>query len=74
MSAMPERILLRCRDVPRLRELEVYRAHGGYEAVRAALTVTLIGAKTGQFLADGPDYCGDLVFTDLGVSRATSGT
>lgn len=40
-------------------------------AVRAALTVTFIGAKTGQFIADGPDYCGDLVFTDLGVSRAT---
>lgn len=39
-------------------------------AVRAALTVTFIGAKTGQFLADGPDYCGELVFTDLGVSAA----
>jgi NAD(P)H-hydrate epimerase len=39
-------------------------------AVRAELTVTFIGAKTGQFLADGPDYCGELVFEDLGVSRA----
>ncbi|MCZ6471048.1 MAG: NAD(P)H-hydrate dehydratase, partial [Gammaproteobacteria bacterium] len=25
-------------------------------------------AKTGQFLADGPDYCGELVLDDLGVS------
>ena len=40
-------------------------------AVRAALTVTFIGAKTGQFLADGPDYCGRLVFDDLGASRAS---
>lgn len=37
-------------------------------AVEAQLTVTFIGRKTGQFLADGPDYCGDLVFEDLGVS------
>ncbi|MDH3386345.1 MAG: NAD(P)H-hydrate dehydratase [Gammaproteobacteria bacterium] len=39
-------------------------------AVSAQLTVTFIGAKTGQYLADGPDYCGELVFEDLGVSRA----
>jgi NAD(P)H-hydrate epimerase len=37
-------------------------------AVEAQLTVTFIGAKTGQFLADGPDFCGELVFDDLGVS------
>jgi NAD(P)H-hydrate epimerase len=37
-------------------------------AVEAQLTVTFIGAKTGQFLADGPDYCGELLFDDLGVS------
>jgi NADH-quinone oxidoreductase subunit F len=35
---MSERLLLRCRDIPRLRELAVYREHGGYEAVRKALT------------------------------------
>jgi NADH-quinone oxidoreductase subunit F len=35
---MAERILLRCRDIPRLRELTVYREHGGYEAVRRAFT------------------------------------
>ncbi len=37
-------------------------------AVTAQLTVTFIGAKTGQYLADGPDYCGELIFEDLGVS------
>ena len=35
---MAERILLKCRDVPGLRQLSVYREHGGYEAVRKALT------------------------------------
>lgn len=37
-------------------------------AVEAQLTVTFIGAKTGQYLAHGPDYCGELLFEDLGVS------
>jgi NAD(P)H-hydrate epimerase len=37
-------------------------------AVAAQLTVTFIGAKTGQYLADGPDYCGELIYEDLGVS------
>ncbi len=37
-------------------------------AVEAHLTVTFIGRKSGQFLADGPDLCGELVFADLGVS------
>ena len=40
-------------------------------AVRADLTVTFIGRKTGQYLADGPDYCGELVFSDLGASPAS---
>ncbi len=39
-------------------------------AVEAQLTVTFIGAKTGQWLADGPDFCGELLFDDLGVSTA----
>jgi NADH-quinone oxidoreductase subunit F len=34
---MPERLLLRCRDIPDLRRLDVYVAHGGYEATRKAL-------------------------------------
>ena len=37
---MSERLLLRCRDVPGLRSLEVYSAHGGYEATRTALTMS----------------------------------
>ena len=39
-------------------------------AVQAQMTVTFIGAKTGQWLADGPDFCGQLLFDDLGVSSA----
>ncbi len=39
-------------------------------AVNAELTVTFIGIKTGHKLAQGPDYCGELVFEDLGVSAA----
>lgn len=38
-------------------------------AVQASLTVTFIGVKTGQWLADGPDYCGELLFDDLGMSE-----
>ena len=37
---MSERLLLRCRDVPELRRLEVYRANGGYEATRKAFAQT----------------------------------
>jgi NAD(P)H-hydrate epimerase len=40
-------------------------------AILADLTVTFIGAKVGQYLADGPDYCGELIFDDLGVSSQT---
>jgi len=40
-------------------------------AVEADLTVTFIGSKVGQYLADGPDFCGELVFDDLGVSART---
>ena len=39
-------------------------------AIEAQLTVTFIGRKCGQFLADGADYCGELLFDDLGVSSA----
>ncbi len=41
-------------------------------AVRAAATVSFIARKTGQFLADGPDHCGELSFDDLGLSRAAA--
>ena len=41
-------------------------------AVEADLTITFIGAKVGQYLSDGPDFCGELVFDDLGISSRTS--
>ena len=40
-------------------------------AVEADLTVSFIAAKVGQYLADGPDFCGELLFDDLGVSSHT---
>jgi hydroxyethylthiazole kinase-like uncharacterized protein yjeF len=36
-------------------------------AVRADCTVTFVGLKAGLYLSDGADYCGDIVFADLGV-------
>src|SRR5439155_4326814 len=37
-ASVAERLLLRCRDIPGLRRLDVYLANGGYEATRKALT------------------------------------
>lgn len=39
-------------------------------AVQADLTVSFIARKQGCFLSDGPDYCGELVFDDLGLSQS----
>jgi len=36
--------------------------------VRADLTVTFVGLKTGLFLQDGPDCVGELRFSDLSIS------
>jgi len=41
-------------------------------AVQAELTVTFIGIKVGHYLADGMDYCGELLFNDLGTSSTTA--
>lgn len=41
-------------------------------AIQADLTVTFIAQKIGRFLADGPDYCGEVVFDDLGLSKASA--
>ncbi len=38
-------------------------------AVEATKTVTFIGRKTGQYVADGPDYCGEVIFDDLGSTQ-----
>lgn len=36
-------------------------------AVKANITVTFIGRKLGQAIAQGPEYCGELLFDDLAV-------
>lgn len=36
-------------------------------AVQASATVTFVGLKAGLFLGDAPDYCGDIVFSALGI-------
>ena len=42
-------------------------------AVRAEVTVSFIGLKRGLLTADGPDYCGRLLFRDLHVPQAIYG-
>lgn len=37
-------------------------------AVRAAKTVAIGGGKTGFYLSDGLDYCGEIVVKDIGIS------
>ncbi|MDH5180652.1 MAG: NAD(P)H-hydrate dehydratase [Gammaproteobacteria bacterium] len=39
-------------------------------AIKAQLTVTFIGMKQGLLTADGPEYCGEIRFADLGVPAA----
>ena len=41
-------------------------------AVRAQNTVTFVGRKRGMYTADGPDYCGDIVFNDLDIPPQAS--
>ena len=53
-------------DIPSGLHPDAGRACG--VAVRAALTVTFVGLKSGLFLADGPDHCGHLVFADLDLA------
>lgn len=38
MSLLEEHVLLRHRDIPNIRNIEVYTAHGGYDALRKALS------------------------------------
>ncbi|MBQ8426283.1 MAG: NAD(P)H-hydrate dehydratase [Clostridia bacterium] len=37
-------------------------------AVKAKLTIAIQDYKTGHFLNDGPDYCGEIVVKDIGIS------
>ncbi len=39
----------------------------GEEAIRAELTLSFVGFKSGQFLGAGPEHCGVLLLDDLGV-------
>jgi len=39
-------------------------------AVRADLTVTFVGLKSGLFLGDAPDYCGEFGFAGLDIPAA----
>ena len=36
-------------------------------AVRADATITFIGLKRGMFTAEGPEFCGEILFSDLGA-------
>jgi len=36
-------------------------------AVRAGLTTTFVGLKPGLFLGSGPNYCGEITFSDLDI-------
>lgn len=38
-------------------------------AVQADLTVTFVACKTGLFLDEGPDLCGEIVLADLDIAR-----
>lgn len=52
-------------DVPSGLSADTGAVHGS--AVRAQLTVTFVGLKTGLFLGQGPDHVGLLVFSGLGI-------
>ena len=52
-------------DIPSGLHADAGRVLGA--AVQAQVTVTFIGLKTGLFTGHGRDYCGELVFDDLGV-------
>jgi NAD(P)H-hydrate epimerase len=38
-------------------------------AVKASLTTTFVGLKSGLFLGAGPNYCGKITFSDLDIDR-----
>ncbi len=58
-------------DIPSGLSADTGRVMGA--AVRADLTVSFIGLKRGLFTADGPDYCGQLYFSDLHVPAEVYG-
>ncbi len=52
-------------DIPSGIHADTGRVMGA--AIHARMTVSFIGMKKGLFTADAPDYCGDVLFDDLGV-------
>lgn len=55
-------------DVPSGLDAERGSWVGGIPGVRAAATLSFLGAKSGLFMADGVDACGLVVIDDLGVA------
>lgn len=43
-------------------------------AVKADATITFIGLKRGLFTAQGPEFCGEVLFSDLGTPAAPHAT
>ncbi len=58
-------------DIPSGLSADTGRVMG--TAVHADLTVSFIGLKRGLFTADGPDHCGQLVFSSLNVPAEVYG-
>lgn len=56
-------------DIPSGLHADTGRVQG--VAVRACLTVSFIGLKQGMFTGSGPECCGTLAFSDLGVPPET---
>ena len=54
-------------DIPSGLNADTGRVMG--TAVVAEVTVTFIGVKRGMLTGEGCDYCGEIIFNDLGVSR-----
>jgi hydroxyethylthiazole kinase-like uncharacterized protein yjeF len=52
-------------DVPSGLDADTGQPHGS--AVRAAVTISFVGLKTGLFLGLAADFCGDIEFSDLGL-------
>jgi len=52
-------------DVPTGINAATGRVMGG--AIKADMTVTFVGQKQGLYLAEGPEYCGEILFDDIGV-------
>ena len=53
MSLLQEHVLLRHRDIPNIRDIHVYIAHGGYDALRKALNEMQPGEVTDVVKASG---------------------